>query len=318
MKNSIILLLVMVVFGTAAFAQKDFKEIELNIPSKVIDVHGSLLYNPENQNMPLAIMIQGSGPMDRNANSSVVNVHSNAGKYLAEDLAKQNIATYRYDKSAITDLTEKKIDYTTYTFDEFITDAKNVVAYFKKNYKFSKIYIIGHSQGSLVGMLASDKDVDGFISIAGAADSIDIVLTEQISSQAPVFREILVTSFEKLKKGEKVTEYPPALASIFNPSVQGFLASYAKYNPTEEIKKVKVPILLINGTKDIQVDEKQAEKLHKAAPESKIVIIENMNHLFKDIKGDRAENLASYKKENPDPNSKQLAEEIIKFIHDTE
>ncbi len=308
----------MLAFGTAAFAQENFEEKEVKIPSNTIDVQGTLLYNPKNEKMPLAIIIQGSGPTDRNTNSSVTNIKTNASKYLAEDLAKENIATYRYDKSAIADLTEKKIDYTTYIFDEFIVDAKNVIAYFKKNYKFPKIYIIGHSQGSLVGMLASEKDVDGFISLAGLGNSADQAIIDQVSKQAPYFKEGLINSFKTLKKEGEVKDYPPALQSIFNPTIQKFLLSYIKYQPTEEIKKLKIPILIINGTKDIQVPETEAELLHKAVPDSKIVIIENMNHVLKIIEGDLTENMASYKQENPKPNAEQLAKEISKFIHEKE
>ena len=308
--------LILIFFSTlTSYTQNNFIEEEVLIPSKTIDVQGSLLYNPENKNIPLAIIIQGSGPTDRNTNSSVTKINTNASKYLAEDLAKQNIATYRYDKSAIADLSQKKIDYATYSFDEFVTDAKNVVAYFKKSHKFSEIYIIGHSQGSLVGMLASTKDVDGFISLAGLGNSADIAIIDQVSKQAPFLKEPLVDALTKIKNKEKVTDYPPLLASLLNPSIQYFLGSYIVYNPQEEIKKLNIPVLIINGTKDLQVSVNEAELLQKAKPEAKLLILENMNHVMKTIEGDTTENYAAYSQENPKPNTEGLAKGIVEFIH---
>ena len=71
------------------------------------------------------------------------------------------------------------------------------------------------------------------------------------------------------------------------------MISWIKYNPQEEIKKLQLPILIINGTKDIQVPSSDAELLHKANPKSTLKIIENMNHIFKEIKVDE-DNVKSY------------------------
>ena len=83
------------------------------------------------------------------------------------------------------------------------------------------------------------------------------------------------------------------LASLFRESVQPYMISWIKYNPQEEIKKLQLPILIINGTKDIQVPPSDAELLHKANPKSTLKIIENMNHIFKEIKVDE-DNVKSY------------------------
>jgi fermentation-respiration switch protein FrsA (DUF1100 family) len=103
------------------------------------------------------------------------------------------------------------------------------------------------------------------------------------------------------------------LASLFRESVQPYMISWIKYNPQNEIKKLQIPVLLINGTKDLQVTVSEAELLKKAKPEAKLVIIENMNHIFKEIKGDDAENMKSYSDPNL-PVTEKLVTAINLFI----
>ncbi|WP_457610160.1 alpha/beta fold hydrolase, partial [Lutibacter sp.] len=117
----------------------------------------------------------------------------------------------------------------------------------------------------------------------------------------------------ELKKGVIVEKFNPMLNSLFNKSVQPFLISWIKYNPQEEIKKLNIPMLLINGTKDIQVSNFDAELLHKANSNSQLKIIENMNHIFKEINGDINENMLSYT--NPElPIMKELTGLITAFV----
>ena len=93
-----------------------------------------------------------------------------------------------------------------------------------------------------------------------------------------------------------------------------FLISWIKYNPQEEIKHLTIPILIINGTKDIQVSSNEAELLYKSNENSKLFIVENMNHLLKEIKGDINENMLSYT--NPDlPVMSDLIEIISNFVN---
>jgi fermentation-respiration switch protein FrsA (DUF1100 family) len=91
------------------------------------------------------------------------------------------------------------------------------------------------------------------------------------------------------------------------------MISWIKYNPQTEIKKLQIPTLLINGDKDIQVSVQDAQLLQQAKPEAQLKIIPNMNHVFKEIKGDDAENKAAYT--NPDlPISMELSSIITTFI----
>ncbi|MDP3312223.1 carboxylesterase [Lutibacter sp.] len=306
------LTLILTFISTFAVAQeKYYSETELSIPTNSVTINGTLLTPNFVKKSVLLILIPGSGPTDRNGNSSLTK--NNSLKFLAEGLAENNIATYRFDKSVLsyTKDNKEKIDYL--TFDIFIEEIKTVIQHFKMATTYSKIIVAGHSQGSLVGMIASTTDVDGFISIAGAGRTIDEILVEQISKQAPFLKDETVRIITELKKGNTVDEFNPMLISIFNKSVQPFLISWMKYNPQEELKKLRIPILIINGTNDIQVSVTDAELLHAAKSTSQLQLIENMNHIFKEIKGDLNENMQSYY--NPDlPIMDELTSTILKFI----
>lgn len=271
------------------------------------------LYTPEDDNNNnLVILIAGSGPTDRNGNNSAMK--NNSLKFLAQGLAQNGISVYSYDKR-IFEIT-KKPDFKEedLSFQDFITDAIDVVNYFKKEKKYKKIIVAGHSEGSLIGMIASkEANTDGFISLAGAGSPIDEVLEFQIGQNSPQFLEETKTILAELRKGNTVTEMSPSLASLFRPSVQPYMISWIKYNPQQEIKKLKkIPVMIINGSADLQVQVSEAEALKQAKPDAKYLIIQDMNHVFKTVK-DMAENQNSYV--NPDlPVSEELISEMTKFV----
>jgi len=164
-------------------------------------------------------------------------------------------------------------------------------------------------------MIASQNKVDTFISLEGAGRPIDEVLIEQIGKQAPNLKEETIRVLNELKQGKLVADFNPMLISLFNQQVQPFLISWIKYNPQIEIGKLTIPVLIVQGTKDIQVQGTDAKFLLEGNSKSKFVLIKNMNHIFKEIKGDLNENMQSYT--NPKlPVMQELTSKITKFIND--
>lgn len=283
-----------------------YSETEISI-SKWID--GSLM-TPDSGSEQLVIIIGGSGPTDRDGNQNFLKSFNL--KKLATALANNGIASFRYDKRIVKQIKMNAVNLNI-SFDDFVADAVDVVNYFTANNQFKKIYIIGHSQGSLIGMLAANEHVDGFISLAGAGQSIDKVIIEQIEQTAPMFNDDTKRVIEVLRSGKTTTNYPPALASVFDISIQEFMMSWMKYDPAIVISKLSIPILLINGTKDLQVGVTEAEQLNKANEKSELKLIEKMNHVLFIIEGDEQENAKSYN----DPSRKvadELIEHVISFI----
>ena len=294
----------LILWSLGIFAQDSLmveQEISIN---KIID--GTLLLPKTNSSEHLAIIIAGSGPTDRDGNQNFMK--SNSLKKLAQALTRNGIATFRYDKRTVKQIKQNKIDKNT-MFDDFITDAIAVLDYFKNQGTFKDITIIGHSQGSLIGMVAAQQGADKFVSLAGAGQTIDEIITFQVGKSAPGLVESTKKTFDVLKTGETTTDFNPMLASIFNVELQPFIISWMAYNPQDELKKLHIPVLLINGTKDLQVTVDEANLLKEAYPDATLKIIENMNHIMFVIKGDEMENIKSYNE-----SSREISLEVVNSI----
>ena len=306
MKYLIIITTVLFSALNAQTIEKDSKNISV---SPFID--GTILVPKTAEKIPLAIIIGGSGPTDRNGNQQMM--ENNSLRYLAEGLYKNNIASFRYDKRIVKQMKERTINEASIRFDDFIQDADDVLKFFSKAETFSKIYIIGHSQGSLVGIMVAQKGADGFISIAGAGQSIDNVIVEQLSKQAPGLTENARTAFAEMKANGSTTNYSPGLSSIFREALQPFIYSWMKFNPREELAKLDIPVMIINGDNDIQVSVTEADLLHRAKPGAEFLIVPKMNHVLKKIEGDALENQKAYN-DYKMPIIPELIESISNFI----
>jgi fermentation-respiration switch protein FrsA (DUF1100 family) len=306
--NTITFLLI----STFLFAQKD--EIiteEYNLKNDSIELPGTLTLQKTDKAQPLIIFIQGSGNPDRDGNQKSLGVNANYIKSLRDSLNTRGIAFYSYDKRNVTP-SNMPLILKSFVFQDLVEDAKTAIHEFKDDNRFSSISVIGHSQGSLVGMLAIDGEVDHFISLAGVSETIDKTIVRQVSNQNAQLGQIAESHFKELKETGEIKEPNPMLVSIFAKQNLEFIRSYMAYDPVEEIKKLDLPVLIINGTKDLQVLEKDAELLHAASPESELVIIEDMNHVLKHIEKEE-DNYKSYTSSDF-PLSQELVNVIKGFV----
>lgn len=274
-------------------------------------VDGTLMIPEGNQTKDLVIFIGGSGPTDRDGNQPMM--QNNGFKFLAQGLFDNGIASFRYDKRVVKALKKGQFDESSARFDDFISDALEVLAFFKPAPEFHRLIVLGHSQGSLVGMLAAKDHADAFISIAGAGQEIDDVIIDQLNWQAPNLADAARQAFDDLRANGVTTNYPAPLASIFRPSLQGFISNWMAYNPQTAIADLAMPILIINGTRDMQVQISEAEALHGAAESSDFLLIDNMNHVLKVVSDDGLENSKTYNDPNL-PVAPKLIDAIVSFI----
>ncbi|WP_339660229.1 alpha/beta hydrolase [uncultured Polaribacter sp.] len=302
----IITYLIVSVFGiVVSFAQ--IKSEEITIKNEAIELPGTLTYFQENT--PLIIWVHGSGPVDRNGNQPAQNVNANYIKQFREAINKENIAFFSFDKRTAN---KNNSDYLKDTkFTDFALDVDVIVHHFKKDKRFTNVTLIGHSQGSLIAMMAS-KNIDTYISLAGAGETIDKTIVKQIGKNNPTLGEAAQKQFDTLQAKGKIETVNPFLMNIFAKQNQAFLYEWMQINPTEEIKKITIPTLIINGDKDLQVQIEDAENLKNAKPNAELVIIKNMNHVLKNIEKEE-DNLASYY--SPDfPISEKLIKTIVEFV----
>jgi len=309
MKNNILTILILIFTCTNLYSQTE-KIVVMQTATG--NLEGTLM-TPESDSRKMAVLIiAGSGPTDRDGNNPAMK--NNSLKMIATELTKNGIASLRYDKRGIGKSQQAGIKEADLRFEDYVNDAKSWINYLKDELKYSNIVVLGHSEGSLIGMIASqNKNVSTYISIAGAGQPADKIIREQLKSQ-PISVTIPANAIlDKLVKGETVADTPPVLNSIFRSSVQPYMISWIKYDPQKEIAKLKIPVLIIQGNTDIQVSLDDANRLSKAAPGSKLVVIDGMNHILKQAPTDRQMNILTYTQ--PDlPLKKELIDNIIPFL----
>ena len=300
--------------GSVSFAQSEnrlgYFELDQTLQTSTGELSGTLTVPILKGTFPVALIIAGSGPTDRNGNNP--QMKNNSLLLLAHELAAQGIASIRYDKRGIGKSASAMISEEQLSFENYVEDANAWASELKADPRFNRLIIVGHSEGSLIGMLASEK-ADVFVSLAGAGRSIDVILKEQLAEQLSGKKKLLRAANEglsKLKEGKLVEDAPVELFGLFRPSVQPYMMSWMKYDPAVVISKLKIPIVIIQGSTDLQVKEEDARLLFMAHPlNSRLIIIEDMNHILKIAPLERTKNIETYS--NPEL---PLAEELCRVL----
>lgn len=275
-------------------AQTGCREDTVSVAIAAGRLKGSLLLPAQSKKpVPVVLIIAGSGPTDRNGNNPMM--QNNSLKMLAESLCAQGIASLRYDKRGIGESAAAFTTEEVLRFEDFARDAAAWAQQLKEDRRFSKLIIIGHSEGSLLGMLAAQQaGADGFISIAGPASPADSAIRQQLKNQPPAIQEAALPALDSLADGHLVKQVNPLLFALLRPSIQPYMISWFKYNPQQEIQKLKMPLMIVQGTTDIQVEEAHARKLAKAAPKAELLMVAGMNHILKEGPADLQQNFATY------------------------
>lgn len=309
MKVYIVAFFIGFLLSKMVFAQTE--EIIL-LKTQTGEIEGTLNLPELNSQVPVALIIAGSGPTDRNGNNPMMT--NNSLKMLSDELVKKGIATLRYDKRGIAKSKSAGLTEADLRFDMYVDDASGWIKLLKQNKNFSYVAVIGHSEGSLIGMIAAQNpEVDRFVSIAGAGQPADKIIREQLKAQPAFVLEQSAPMLDTLLMGKTVVNVPQMLYSLFRPSVQPYMISWLKYDPTAEIAKLKKPVLILQGSTDIQVGLEDAKRLQAACSGSELVEIEGMNHILKNAESDRMKNMQTYNL--PDlPVNAELVEAIGKFL----
>lgn len=293
---------------------QNFIEKEIILETPTGKIFGTLTTPENKKRFPLALIISGSGPTDRDGNSLMMQGKNNSLLLLTHELAEKGIATIRYDKRGVGESRKSGFSELDLRFDHYVYDAVFWLRKIKSDKRFKKVGIIGHSEGSLIGMIAATKEkVDFYVSMAGAAFPANKIISEQLQGQTDDIRTDAERIMTKLNEGFTADSINPMLFSIFRPSVQPYLISWFAYNPTEVIKKLDNPVLIVQGTSDIQVSMENAEVLSNASDEAELFLINDMNHVLKITGDDIEKNIAAYT--NPDlPLADGLINKIATFI----
>lgn len=297
-------------------------EAEIDAPGPTGPLKGLIV--PSAEAGPVAIIIPGSGPTDRDGNGPVL--QTSLYRLLADGLAGRDVTTVRIDKRGLFSSAAAVPDANAVTIDDYAYDVSIWVEVMRKRTSASCIWLIGHSEGALVALhtASESKDICGLVLLASPGRPLGDVLRDQMHRFAKT-REVLdqaLAAIDSLEISRKVdtTHMHPALAPVFREEVQGLLISLLQLDPAKLIQAFAGPVLILHGSRDIQIDTIDADRLAAANPSASLVILPDTNHVFKTVSTDSmADNLATYR--NPElPLATNVLEAVGDFLqkhHDT-
>ena len=278
---------------------------------------------PEEGSDTAVLIVAGSGPTDRNGNSGA-GLNTYSYKMLGETLAHSGYAVMRYDKRGIGGSPIPAEDILSLVFEDYIDDARTCAKFLRAE-GFERVIVAGHSEGGLIALqLAAEEAccLDGVVLLCAPGYNMAEILNFQLSQQlVPTYMGLMVKStaiINSLKAGRMVAQedIPTELMSLFHPTVQPFIISNMRYEPTELAAKCRVPMLIVSGGRDIQVSVSNGERLHGANPAAEHRMFENMTHVLKDADtSDRMMQVMSIYTNANLAITEALAPAIVEFIN---
>jgi uncharacterized protein len=307
--------------GSAVAATASVAGTDIDAPGPSGPLRGTLLSPdvPATPDAPIVLIIPGSGPTDRDGNN-LAGLQASTYRLLAEGLARRGIATVRVDKRGMYGSASAVPDANDVTINDYANDVHTWVAAIRKRSGVPCVWLLGHSEGGLVALVAAKNpaDICGLILVSTAGRSLAGVLKEQLQS-IPAFAPVMAnatSTIDSLEAGHTVPaeRIDPALMPLFRPDVQRFLMSELPLDPAALLADVTKPALIVQGQRDLQVTVADAERLKRANSRAELALIANANHVLKTVQtDDRNENLATYS--NPDlPLADGVVDTIAAFL----
>ncbi len=257
-------------------------------------LHGSLIVPDRGARSATALILAGSGPVDRDGN--LPGLRNDSLKLLARGLAERGVASLRIDKRGIGQSRTAAMREEDLRIQTYVDDAIGWLAFLGARQDTGPLFILGHSEGALIATLAAQRvKVAGIILVAGAGEPAAALIARQLSD-AGVPEHLQTQSkriSQSLARGVAVADVPPELAALYRASAQPYLMSWLPLDPAAELARLTAPALIVQGTHDLQIRVEDAQRL-AAGPNSKFVLIEAMNHVLREAPKERAANLAIY------------------------
>jgi len=276
-------------------------------------------YLDAGKHTPVVLIIPGSGPTDRDGNNPL-GITAAPYRLLAEALATQAVSSVRIDKRGIGGSKGAVADGNKVTIADYVTDTHNWIAAIRKRTGVQCVWVLGHSEGSLVALAAAQQPdgMCGVISVSGAGRKLSDVIRDQLRANpanAPLLDQAMA-ALDALEKGQHVdvSGMNPALLRLFAPQVQDFLIDDFRHDPAKLAASLKLPLLIVQGERDIQVSAADARALAAAQPKAKLVLVPAMNHVLKDVANDdRSANVATYS-DSSLPVDSTLIDAVASFV----
>ena len=269
---------------------------EVTFANGDITLHGTLTL-PEgwNKSTKAVVMVTGSGQQNRDEEL----FGHKPFAVIADALARQGIASLRYDDRG---WGNNSIKFTDFTTDDFKQDAAAGIDFLRK--KFNMVGVIGHSEGGTIAlMLASEGKADFVVSLAGMTISgKQTLLNQNIDALRSIgmqeetvkkYSEVISDIFDKVAAGQDIDEYLKGAENMenFKPIIDQakklltspYMRHFITIDIHNSLPNIKCPVLALNGKKDTQVEYKQnLEVLENGLTNCshETIAYDNLNHLF--------------------------------------
>jgi uncharacterized protein len=256
-------------------------ESELELPTAWGKLCGSLVLPEGAGPWPAVLLIAGSGPTDRDGNNPLQQPSDNL-KRLAHALAARGIASLRYDKRGVGQSIYPGLSEEALRFEHLVDDAVALAERLAREERITRVSLVGHSEGALIAALAAeDAQAQGVVSIAGAGRRASALMRRQIEGHLPEsLAQPALAALDALEAQHMVEDVDDALVLLFRPTVQPYLMSWFRYDPPQVLAELSLPVLLVHGAADTQVEVEHARLLHAARPDARLKVLEHMDHML--------------------------------------
>lgn len=270
---------------------------ELTVPGPAGPLAGTLLLPAKGA--PVVVVIPGSGPTDRDGNNPL-GVAAAPYRLLAEGLAQAGVASVRIDKRGLFGSRTAIADPNAVTIADYAADARAWAVTAAKAAGRPCAWLVGHSEGALVALKAAQDPAGlcGVVLVAGPGRPLGQVMRDQLRANpanAPILAPALA-AIDSLEAGRRVPpeQLPEPLPRLFPAAVQGYLIDLFAQDPAKLAAGVRLPMLIVQGDRDLQVSTEDARALAKAQPNATLTVLPGVNHVLKAAPEDRAGNMATY------------------------
>ncbi len=282
---------------------------------------GTLTIPTSSAQLPAAVLVSGSGPIDRDSNMKRARI--DVMRQVAEHLADRGIASLRYDKRGVG---ESEGEYKATGFHDNVDDARSAVAALRDRPEIDpeSVFVVGHSEGALIAIeLASDASLAGAVLLAGTAQSGKAVLrwqAAQLAGSLPtpvklimkVLRQDLAKTQEKRFAQLEATTTDIARIQMVRVNAKWF-REFMAHAPADSLRRVAVPVLAITGSKDVQADPADVSRMEELVPTAfEGRVLDDVTHLLRSDDGPAS--TKTYRKQMKRPVDPQLLELVSSWI----
>lgn len=267
---------------------------------------------------PMAIIIPGSGPVDRDGNGPTVGLATDAYRLLAEALAAEGVGTVRIDKRGFFGSAAAAPNPEDVTIAGYADDVLAWAEAVRRDGQ-ACVWLVGHSEGALVALKSAERAPErlcGLVLLTAPGRPIGALMRVQFAANpatAP-FSAALDRVIAEIEAGRPVAPeaIPPQVAPLFRPGLQPFMRDLFSHDPGALAAAFDGPILSISGGRDAQVGPEDAARLAAHQPALESVTLPQMTHVLKLAETDAAA-MATYSEPGL-PLHAALAPTIARFL----